>query len=985
MARGHEARYVPTAQVLSWEDAARRIAKLLDAGQYATDADLVQTNGEDLTETARSLWELYKSLPDGVAAAGNLQFLTRYQGKRYAETIANLAGALENPETRKEITAVYRRFLNEWTADKTAPPLDESLQAYEILRQLEDDSPPRRMPRNALPEQVSFFITDDEIRDALCGTAFRQKNAILRYWQGEHTQQEKAGFLWHEYGYGGHGSAFSGSIGCEMHYRPHGIILKKPNCEDVSLTWQETAILLDGLIARNRYLTPEEQTKYRPQRIANQPDGKDAPVKGNAGESPRTAKPVQPRTNQPNQGPVEKNGRAVPPRQTANPDRTKPTTQPTATPTSQAGTGNEIDEALQQWNGSLDSKRAVAEYMAAHGRERETAAWLAREYGAEDDRTPLRLNIPSVEGETVLSWPQVQRRIAILLRQGRFLTPEESAAIEPQATAPAETAPSPGKKNSPNAEPSTNNEAGHTLPEHTTDTGADYAPKGQSAGKNPANDKKSAKTSATPDTDPPAAVQESAVPDKSADPSPSANNVPVQPAPPALVPGVGNYHITDEHLGEGKPKERFRANMDAIRTLKTIESEGRSATREEQVILSRYVGWGSLADAFDSTKKTWKKEYQELLDALSPEEYEAARASILDAYFTSHAICRAVWETVKNMGFTVGNVLEPSCGVGNFFGTIPEEMSGSRLYGVELDGISGRIAKQLYPDANITVAGFETTSCRDFFDLAVGNVPFGQQRVNDKAYNKLGFSIHNYFFAKALDQVRPGGVVAFITSHHTMDAKSTDVRKYLSQRAELLSAVRLPDNAFKSNAGTDVVTDILFLQKRDHPIEKEQDWVHLARSRNGYPINCYFAKHPEMILGTQSSKSTPYGERVFTVKPFKDRELPDLLREALRNIRGTIQSEELPELDETEALSNVIPADPDVKNFSYTLVEGEPYYRQNSVMVRAELSTAAKERLRGMVELRDCVHRLIDLQMDESVPDSAIRQEQETLNRLYNT
>ncbi|MBP5718603.1 MAG: N-6 DNA methylase, partial [Abditibacteriota bacterium] len=532
--------------------------------------------------------------------------------------------------------------------------------------------------------------------------------------------------------------------------------------------------------------------------------------------------------------------------------------------------------------------------------------------------------------ETVLPWPHVQRRIAILMRENRFLLPEELEDKPP------------------------------TIPE-----------------------KKVKETPSKPKPDKPKMSEPE--PDKLKTPEQEPEQYVQSKEITVPVPTIGNFRITDEHLGEGKPKDRFRANMDAVRTLKTIESEGRSATREEQEILSRYVGWGGLADAFDSSKKTWKKEYQELLDALTPEEYEAARASILDAYFTSPAVCRAVWEAVKNMGFTVGNVLEPSCGVGNFFGTIPEEMSGSRLYGVEPDSQSGRIAKQLYPDANIIVTGFETTSRRDFFDLAIGNVPFGQQRVNDKAYNKLGFSIHNYFFAKALDQVRPGGVVAFITSHHTMDAKSTDVRKYLSQRAELLGAVRLPDNAFKSNAGTDVVTDILFLQKRDHPIEQEQDWVHLARSRNGYPVNCYFVKHPEMILGNQSSKSTPYGERVFTVKPFKDRNLSDLLREALRNIRGTIQNEELPELGESEFLSNVIPADPDVKNFSYTLVEGEPYYRQNSVMVRAELSAAAKERLRGMVELRDCVHRLIDLQMDEAVPDSAIGQEQGTLNRLYDT
>ena len=449
------------------------------------------------------------------------------------------------------------------------------------------------------------------------------------------------------------------------------------------------------------------------------------------------------------------------------------------------------------------------------------------------------------------------------------------------------------------------------------------------------------------------------------------------------VPASGNFRITDDHLGEGTAKARFRANMDAIRTLKAIESEGRSATREEQEILSRYAGWGGLADAFDAGKRSWQREYLELADALTPEEYDAARSSTLNAFYTSPTVVKAIYEAVENMGFRTGNILEPSCGIGNFFGLLPDSMRESRLYGVELDSVTGRIARQLYPNADITISGFESTDRRDFFDLAIGNVPFGQYQVNDPAYNRLGFSIHNYFFAKALDEVRPSGVVAFVTSRHTLDAQSPEARKYIAKRAELLGAVRLPENAFKANAGTDVVADIVFLQKRDRLTDSEPDWVHLGRSANGFPINSYFAEHPEMILGRQSYRSTQYGEQKFTVKPFQGAELSELLREAVKRIGGTWQEADLPDLGENETVSKAIPADPNVRNYSYAIVDGEPYYRRDSVMVRAELSGTAKERVRGMVELRDCVRRLIDLQMDGRSPESAIREEQEKLSQLY--
>ena len=453
--------------------------------------------------------------------------------------------------------------------------------------------------------------------------------------------------------------------------------------------------------------------------------------------------------------------------------------------------------------------------------------------------------------------------------------------------------------------------------------------------------------------------------------------------PPAPLPPAKNFHILDDNLGTGGAKEKFWRNIKAIATLKQIEAEGRNATPEEQHILSQYVGWGGLADAFDESKDNWKDEFAELYAALSPEEYAAARASTLNAHYTSPTVIRAIYDAVENMGFQTGNILEPSMGVGNFFGMLPESMKSSRLYGVELDSITGRIAKQLYPKADITVAGFETTDRKDFFDLAVGNVPFGQYQVSDRAFDKLGFSIHNYFFAKALDQVRPGGVVAFVTSRYTMDAKDSAARKYIAQRADFLGAIRLPNNAFKANAGTEVVSDIIFLQKRDRPIEIEPDWVHLGENADGFAINRYFIDHPEMVLGRQTSESTQYGRQDFTVVPIEGADLAEQLSAAIRNIRGTYAEAELPDLGEDETIVETIPADPNVRNFSYTVVDGELYYRQNSIMTKPDFNATAKERAKGMVELRDCVQKLISEQMDGFISDETIRQTQAELNTLY--
>ena len=447
---------------------------------------------------------------------------------------------------------------------------------------------------------------------------------------------------------------------------------------------------------------------------------------------------------------------------------------------------------------------------------------------------------------------------------------------------------------------------------------------------------------------------------------------------------AGNFHITDDDLGVGGPKQKFARNIEAIRTLFKLEEEHRGATAEEQQVLSQYVGWGGLADAFDPSKDSWAKEYAELKGLLSEDEYAAARSSTLNAHYTSPTVIRGIYDAVKRMGFRSGNILEPSMGVGNFFGMMPDSMADSRLYGVELDSITGRIAKKLYPQADITVAGFETTDRRDFYDLAVGNVPFGQYKVNDKAYNKLGFSIHNYFFAKAIDQVRPGGVIAFVTSRYTMDSKDSTARKHMAERADLLGAIRLPNNAFRANAGTDVVSDIIFLQKRDRPIDHEPDWVQLGKTEDGFAINQYFADHPEMVLGVLSTESTQYGREELTVAPLEGISLADQLAEAVQHIEGQYTAAEVdtPDIAEEEAARRTLPADPEVKNFSYTVVDGEVFYRENSVMTQVELSDNAKGRVAGMVELRQIVNELIDQQLND-YPDEDIKASQAKLNAAY--
>ena len=735
---------------------------------------------------------------------------------------------------------------------------------------------------------------------------------------------------------------------------------------------------------------------------------------------------------------------------------------PAEAPTLREMTQEEIDDALRAWNGREDSRNAVMKYMAAHGRERGAAEWLKNEFISHSpeafDRARLEngltLITPTGDAETVLPWQKVQLRIAQLIRDGSFLPAAEAPAQLPEA-----------------AQSRWPVDIGNTLyledgkaflVEQLTDNHITLRDptliypilRSESYESFRRLLERFPQPGVTENVPVPTQTQEItyipiAVNDETSGDVPDLVMQTVTSGelqePIRVQPE--NFRITDEYLGEGGPKAKFRANMDAITTLKRIEAESRNATPEEQEILSRYVGWGGVADAFDDRKAEWSKEFAELKETLTPEEYAAARSSTLNAHYTSPTVIRSIYEALGNMGFTTGNILEPACGVGNFFGCLPSEMSDSRLYGVELDSISGRIAKLLYPNANITVAGFETTDRKDFYDLAVGNVPFGQYQVNDRAYNKLGFSIHNYFFAKALDQVRPGGIVAFVTSRYTMDAKDDSVRRYLAQRAELLGAIRLPNNAFRANAGTDVVSDIIFLQKRAKPSLEEPEWISTAKNipdsapakvgdvitfTTGYPpqeytaevievsagyantlnyrakneerefsyispanvsrierkdfvyeINQYFLDHPEMVLGVPTSESTQYGRMDYTVAPVPGAKLSVLLQDAVKNVGGLYRPPELIDLADGAELADAIPADPSVRNYSYTLVGGELYFRSGSVMIPAQETGTAKDRIKAMIGLRDCLRRTIEHQLDAGVSEDVLDRDRIALNRLY--
>ena len=1134
LSHGKSVRYDRSAQVISWESAAERIGELLESGQFASNVELAEAAGYERSLLAEKLWYLYHDLSEGAREAGYLSCLSEIKGNGFPEETRRLTEQLSDPAFRQTLKEEYAAF---WTAYQQ----DRDLLRFryhrprEIWENLKDLDLPRRTFSSELSQvpTVQHFITEDEIDAAMTGgSSFAGgKGRIYAFFMANHTDKEKVRFLKDEYGIGGRSHALSGATHSGEDHDGKGLHYKKQDCPDVHLNWEKVAKRITSLVQKDRYLTEQEQAQYDKIQAEKELAEEDAIQTQQPEVEKETPKPIL-REQFEQYKPVVTaaisedaayrnacghsdrenaviEGNAAVRRAVLGSkdmelirlysdvpefrqrlhreviDETYPKLHELLRPLSQ----EDIDTALCAWNGNIESKHAVVRYMKDHAREKDTAAWLAQEYGGSNSNSLFVVRAGSPE-ETQLPWPKVQRRLAQLIQEDRFYTEEEQDRfddIDPIAIrealaergivhgelvdeeklgndafiqrvmADVEQIAAEEQEQS-NQSLSDAEYARHNLiPGETTfaldgrtfrvsklepDIGRvelqdvtfanavgfpifrvepisvirqhlEQKPEPAQPGfttepvtvypgdKNHLPYDVVVQTLRTNEPEPPAPVTE---PEKTFEevldehPASIQVNGQWQTFPNAkaaeeasyeeykanLRRNAKNFRITDEHLGEGGPKAKFQANINAIRLLKELEAAGQQASPEQQEILSRYVGWGGLADAFDPEKPAWASEYAQLKELLTPEEYAAARSSTLNAHYTSPTVIQAIYEAVGRMGFETGNILEPSMGVGNFFGMLPEKMRNSRLYGVELDPVSGRIAKQLYPKADITVGGFETTDRRDFFDLAIGNVPFGQYQVNDKAYNKLNFSIHNYFFAKALDQVRPGGVVAFVTSRYTMDAKDSTVRRYLAQRAELLGAIRLPNDAFKKNAGAEVVSDIIFLQKRDRPLDIVPEWTQTGQTEDGFAINRYFIDHPEMVLGRQEPVSTAHGMD-YTVNPIEGLELSDQLHDAVKYIHGTYQEAELPELGEGEAIDTSIPADPNVKNYSYAIVDGQVYYRENSRMVRPDLNATAEARVKGLVGLRDCVQELIDLQMDAAVPDSTITQKQAELNSLYDS
>ena len=857
VAQGKSARFLPSTQRVSWEDAAKRIDELLASGQYLSVMELAQTPFHERSLISQAFWYMYRDLSeDGSAYFPSMEPL---RGNGFPDETARFAERLSNPDFLEKMTAEMTRFVDAYHQNPNLVRFD-FCHPDAILNSFRELALPRRSYDSLLTEvaPAESFITDDEIAAFWVrgSSTAGGKGRIYQYFTAlpAHTGKEKANFLKEEYGVGGRSHAISRANGSSESHDAKGIKLEKEHCAPVALSWAKVAEQIDSLIRRGLYLTEEEIV------------GLGIAEASSSAETLEVALPeTEPSEDETNIDVTEDSEPEAP-------------AEPPSAPSRRYAVGDTV-------------------YLDHH-------PFIIEETGQLDVslRDPAQ-RYPIFRSE---SYPRFERLLA---------EDERNAHLLPADGTPAQS--------------------------HEEITLENIV------------------------------LEVTAQADE--------EHVPVFPQSVAE-----NFRITDEHLGEGGAKTKFGNNLTAIQRLKQIEAEGRLATQDEQEVLSRYVGWGGLADAFDPDKSAWADEYRQLAAILTPQEYEAARASTLNAHYTSPTVIKAMYDAVAQMGFTGGNILEPSMGVGNFFGMLPDSMAGSRLYGVELDSITGRIARQLYPKANITVAGFETTDRRDFFDLAIGNVPFGNYQVNDRALGKLGFSIHNYFFAKAIDQVRPGGVIAFVTSRYTMDQQSPEVRKYIAQRAELLGALRLPNNAFRANAGTEVVSDIIFLQKRDRAIEIEPDWVHVGENADGLTMNSYFIQHPEMVLGTLSRENTQYSRESFTVLPKEGVSLADQLHEAIGHIHGIYQEAALPDLGDEEAIDESIPAEPDVRNFSYSVIDGTVYYRENSRMVKPYLNQTAQERIKGMIALRDQVRKLIDAQLDEH-GDGEIEQLQQELNTLYDS
>ena len=931
MAAGDRARYANNAQVISWTDAAKRVGELIEAGQFGTQLENVEAPGTIRRKVAERLIYMYR---DSAARENGYLSLMADTPLIFPDCVNHLSEKMEQPEFLHGLIRQMEIF-----ADAVAMQPDlmrfRFLLPKDILPRLRDLA----LARKELPEgemqlpDVRGFMTQDEIDAVLTQNApiAGAGSRIYQFFSAPHSTNEKLEFLKNEYGIGGKMPGVSGEHGSSESHDAKGMQLRKSNCPDVLLKWNQVAERIDRLIHDGHYLKSDAPDRKEPE-ISFTPDV----------EAYKRLKDEHPR-------------RLV---------------------------GVRVDDTLLFYG---DDAKIAAPLM---------------------DTRLFERNIPGMGTVSVTGMPFGRWGVAAkaLTENGHdiyFAEPAEQGGYEVVKELD-------GRRDEPSYQVGDTVYLGDTafLIEEITDTHVNLRDPTLLYPISRVERRDTFEQMLAEDT----RNDELFYKQTDAMPAESENfilteEVPSDPAPQQpqeeirlhnlVIDLTGqeterkeaepykaqNFRITDDHLGEGGAKTKYAFNIAAIQTLKQIEAEGRQARPDEQEILSRYVGWGGLPQAFDAENASWQKEYQQLKSLLTDEEYAAARGSTLNAHYTSPVVIRAMYEALDSMGFQDGNVLEPACGVGNFFGMLPEAMQSSKLYGVELDSITGRMARQLYPDARIEITGFEKTNRKDFFDVAVGNVPFGNYKVADRPFDKYGFLIHDYFFAKTLEQVRPGGVIAYITSKGTMDKASPDVRRYIAQRAELLGAIRLPNNAFKANAGTEVTSDILFLQKREHPIDIEPDWVHLGQTEDGIPINSYFAEHPDMVLGKMAWDKSMYGnEKETTCEPIPGADLAQQLHAAVRNIDGEYKRIEISEIDINEG--RTIPADPDVRNFSYALVNGQVYYRENSVMTRPILNQTTQERVKGMIELRDCVRKLIDLQLTDG-SDAEIRAQQAELGRLY--
>ena len=931
MAAGDRARYANNAQVISWTDAAKCVGELIEAGQFGTQLENVEAPGTIRRKVAERLIYMYRD-----SAARENGYLSLMTGTPliFPDCVNHLSEKMEQPEFLHGLIRQMEVF-----ADAVA--IQPDLMRFRFL--LPKDILPRlrdlALARKELPEgemllpDVRGFMTQDEIDAVLTQNApiAGAGSRIYQFFSEPHSTNEKLEFLKNEYGIGGRMPGVSGEHGSSESHDAKGIQLRKSNCPDVLLKWNQVAERIDRLIHDGHYLQSDAPDRKEPEisfmpnveaykKLKDEHPRRLVGVRVDDtllfyGEDAQTAAPLMDtrlfERNIPGMGTVSVTGIPFERWSVA------------AKALTENGHGIYFAEPAEQGGyevvKKLDGRRDEPSYQVGDTVYLGDTAFLIEEI--TDQHVNLR--------DPTLLYPisRVERRDTFEQMLAEDTRNDELFYKQTDAM-PAES-------------------ENFVLTEEAPSDPATQQPQEEIRLHNLVIDLTGQETER-----------------KEAEPYKAQN-----------------FRITDDHLGEGGAKTKYAFNIAAIQTLKQIEAEGRQARPDEQEILSRYVGWGGLPQAFDAENASWQKEYQQLKSLLTDEEYAAARGSTLNAHYTSPVVIRAMYEALDSMGFQDGNVLEPACGVGNFFGMLPEAMQSSKLYGVELDSITGRMARQLYPDARIEITSFEKTNRKDFFDVAVGNVPFGNYKVADRAFDKYGFLIHDYFLAKTLEQVRPGGVIAFITSKGTMDKASPDVRHYIAQQAELLGAIRLPNNAFKANAGTEVTSDILFLQKREHPIDIEPDWIHLGQTADGIPINSYFVDHPDMMLGRMQWDKSMYGnEKETTCEPIPGADLAQQLHAAVRNIDGEYKRIEISETDINEG--RTIPADPDVRNFSYALVNGQVYYRENSVMTRPVLNQTTQERVKGMIELRDCTRRLIDAQINDATDDD-IHQRQDELNRTY--